>query len=243
MMAKLDDLPILEGYAAWAPLYDDDGNPLTAIEQPVMQSWYGPLEGKRVLDLGCGTGRHTLPLAMAGASVVAVDGSDEMLARARHKLRGFPITWLRHVILDPLPCPDAGFDLIVLALVAEHVADLDLLFQETARLARPDGRCLLSILHPERTALGQKARFIDPTTGERRHIATFHREIDAYLGSAEANGWILEEERSLVVTPEVARSLPRAVPYLNQRLGWAASWRKPVDPRDDSGVELPGPGR
>jgi malonyl-CoA O-methyltransferase len=225
-MIDSGDLPILEGYAAWAPFYDDDGNPLIAIEEPVMQAWYGPLEAKNVLDLGCGTGRHTLPLAMAGATVVAVDGSDEMLARARHKLRGFPVTWYRHLIPAPLPFPDESFDLIVLGLVAEHVDDLGGLLAEARRVVRSGGRCLLSSLHPDRTSQGQRARFIDPSTGERRHIATVHRTIAETLEIADRAGWTLEEERSLVVTPEVGEALPRALPYVGQNLGWAAAWRK-----------------
>ena len=37
----MNDLPVREGYARWAPLYDDDGNPLTALEGPTMMGWFG----------------------------------------------------------------------------------------------------------------------------------------------------------------------------------------------------------
>ena len=50
------------------------------------------------------------------------------------------------------------------------------------------GRCLLSALHPDRTAQGQRARFIDPRTGVRRHILTIHRTIEEYLAIAAASG-------------------------------------------------------
>ena len=123
-MSEPDDLPVLEGYDAWAPLYDDDGNPLIAVEGPALREWFGPLEGRRVLDLGCGTGRHTLALVAAGASVSALDGSSEMLARARFKLRGYPVELgpasaprppaLRRIDVRPgRPRP-----------VAEHIEDL-----------------------------------------------------------------------------------------------------------------------
>ena len=39
-----DELPVQAGYAAWAPFYDDDGNPLTALE-PAVQAWFGPIAG------------------------------------------------------------------------------------------------------------------------------------------------------------------------------------------------------
>jgi SAM-dependent methyltransferase len=224
-MGDASDLPVLEGYAAWAPLYDDDGNPLIAVEGPVIRGWFGPLEGRRVLDLGCGTGRHTLALAEAGATVAALDGSAEMLALARRKLRGHRVDWLRHKFPASLPFADSTFELIVLGLVAEHIEDLDGVLSEAARVAMPGARCLLSSLHPDRTASGQRARFIDPATGERRHIATIHRSADEYLAIAEAAGWSLVESRSLIVGPELARTLPRAASYVGLPLGWAACWR------------------
>jgi malonyl-CoA O-methyltransferase len=225
-MSLPEDLPVLDGYDAWAPLYDDDGNPLTAIEGPTLAGWFGPLEGRRVLDLGCGTGRHTLALVSAGASVAALDGSIEMMARARQKLRGYPVDWLRHRLPDPLPFPDSTFDLCVLGLIAEHLADLGQVLSETARVATPAGRLLLSALHPDRTALGQRARFIDPLTGKRRHIETIHRTVEDYLATAEAAGWRLIEARDLIVPASLVDQLPRAVPYVGQSLGWAGHWVK-----------------
>lgn len=225
-MSHPEDLPVLEGYDAWAPLYDDDGNPLTAIEGPTLAGWFGPLEGRRVLDLGCGTGRHTLALALAGASVAAVDGSAEMMARANHKLRGYSIDWVRHRLPDPLPFPDSTFDLVVLGLIAEHLAELGLVLSEAARVASPAGRLLLSSLHPDRTALGQRARFIDPASGERRHIETIHRTVEQYLATAQASGWRLIEARDLIVPASLVGQLPRAKPYLGQALGWAGHWKK-----------------
>src|SRR4051812_13535721 len=42
-MGAPDELPVREGYAAWAPCYDDDGNPLTALEGPAIRGWFGPI--------------------------------------------------------------------------------------------------------------------------------------------------------------------------------------------------------
>ncbi len=47
----------------------------------------GKLEGKRILDVGCGSGRYAIELAQQGAHVVGVDFSDEMLAMARSRAK------------------------------------------------------------------------------------------------------------------------------------------------------------
>jgi SAM-dependent methyltransferase len=223
-----EDLPVQAGYAAWAPLYDDDGNPLTALEGPAVRAWFGPIAGRWVIDLGCGTGRHTEALVAAGAAgVVALDLTPEMLDRARAKLRGRPVLWVRHALPDPLPFRDATFDLAVLGLVAEHIEAIGPALAEVARVLAPGGRCVLSALHPDRTAEGQRARFIDPATGLRRPITTYHRTTADYLAAARAAGLVLDAETVLAVPPELAESLPRARPYIGRNLGWVARWSRP----------------
>lgn len=58
--------------------------------------------GARVLDLGCGTGRHAVPLALRGCQVVGVDLSETLLgqARALARRRGADVTWQRRDMRD-----------------------------------------------------------------------------------------------------------------------------------------------
>jgi malonyl-CoA O-methyltransferase len=223
-----NELTPRDGYAAWAACYDDDGNPLIPLEGPAMAGLYGPVARQPVLDLGCGTGRHTLALARAGAHVTALDQSPEMLARARAKLEGHEVCWGQHALPDPLPVPGESFALAVLGLVVEHVADVARLLVEVARVLRPGGRCLLSALHPERTAEGQRARFIDLQTGQRQAITTYHRTATEYHAAAAAAGLVKVTEQTLIVPPELADSLPRAARYVGMPLGWLACWAKPA---------------
>ncbi len=231
MIAK-DELSVEAGYSLWASCYDDDGNPLTAIEGPALASWYGDIAGCRVLDLGCGTGRHTRALIDAGAEVVAADLTRAMLDRARINLGDHRVGWLRVALPGPLPFADASFTLVVLGLVAEHLSDLSGSLAEVARVLMPGGRCLVSTLHPDRTAQGQTARFIDPESGIRRPIRTIHREVGDYLGAASSAGLTLVEECALIVPPSLADILPRAEPYVGQALGWAGCWEKTSVSRD-----------
>ena len=56
-----------------------DANPLPALEEPQVREALGGVRGRDVLDLGCGTGRHTVWMAETGARVTAVDFSENML--------------------------------------------------------------------------------------------------------------------------------------------------------------------
>src|SRR5262245_53664676 len=84
------------GYDRWATVYDHDGNPLQALEEPRVWALLGEVRGLRVLDLGCGTGRHAIPLAAAGAHVTALDFSDGMLAVARDKPGADAVRFIQH---------------------------------------------------------------------------------------------------------------------------------------------------
>src|SRR5262249_56290558 len=107
-----------------------------------------------------------------------------------------------HDLPAPLPFPDGTFALAVAGLVVEHIANLPALLQETARVLCPGGRLVLSCLHPDRTAAGQRARFIDRHTGVRRPITTYHRSITDYLAAAGQAGLTLASEQTPVGTPQ-----------------------------------------
>ena len=74
------------GYAMWAPFYDEPGNALLEIEQPIVREILDDLPVGVALDAACGTGRHTAYLAGLGHSVIGVDSSPEMLAVASEKV-------------------------------------------------------------------------------------------------------------------------------------------------------------
>ena len=68
-----------EGYDRWSKIYDGEDNPLVTLETDHFYQLLGDVEDLMVLDVGCGTGRHSLELAEAGASVTAIDFSTGML--------------------------------------------------------------------------------------------------------------------------------------------------------------------
>ena len=70
-------------YDEWAEHYDEE-DPSTLLDQPFLLSAIQPVEGCRILDLGCGTGRY-LRLVGSGSYAIGIDVSRKMLARARRQ--------------------------------------------------------------------------------------------------------------------------------------------------------------
>jgi ubiquinone/menaquinone biosynthesis C-methylase UbiE len=125
-----------------APRYDElrpaDGNWWELYELVVR---LGDLRGRRVLDVGCGTGRLAAALTeRAGAKVWGVDASPEMLAQARAKLpRGAALKVAR---AEALPFKDAWFERVVLWLVA-HLLDRPAALAEARRVLGAAGRIVV----------------------------------------------------------------------------------------------------
>ncbi|HLT38979.1 MAG TPA: class I SAM-dependent methyltransferase [Enhygromyxa sp.] len=156
---SLEIVPTREGYQRWAPYYDDYDNALIVLEQPIVTALLGDLAGARVADIGCGTGRHALRLAAAGASVTGVDFCGGMLDVLRSKQPPASVRLIEHDLGEPLPLGDGEFDVVLCSLVLEHLPDLRAIVAEFGRIVRPGGRVVLADFHPEMFRRGLHARF------------------------------------------------------------------------------------
>ena len=81
-----------EGYAAWSETYDDPGNALLLVEEPILRSLLAGIPTGDAADVACGTGRVTAILCELGHRVTGIDPSEAMLERARDK--GLPATFV-----------------------------------------------------------------------------------------------------------------------------------------------------
>lgn len=103
--------------------------------------------GRDVVDLGCGTGFLAHWLADHGAHVIAVDHSENMLARARADVDASSLEF-RAGELDALPLADGEVDAAFGNLVWHHLADHDAVAREVFRVLRAGGRCVVADLLP-----------------------------------------------------------------------------------------------
>ncbi len=203
------------GYDRWAAVYDHDANPLLGLEEPAVRAAVGDVRGLNVLDLGCGTGRHALWLAAAGATVTGVDFSEGMLAEARRKRGAEAVRFVVHDLHLPLPFA-AEFDLVVSGLVLEHLRELDGFFAEARRVLKPGGRAVVSAMHPAMCLRGSQARFTDPASGERVQPGSLPHSLGAFVMAAVRGGFRLLDVVEFAPDAAFAAQYPRASRYV----GW-----------------------
>jgi malonyl-CoA O-methyltransferase len=225
----LDLLPTRDGYDRWAEIYDAEDNPLIVLEERHVTGLVGDVRGLEVVDLGCGTGRHAITLAAAGARVTAVDFSESMLASARAKPGAADVRFVVHDLRRPLPFPEAAFDLVLCCLVLEHIGDLDGFFREVARVCRLDGRAVLTAMHPAMMLRGITARFTDPTTGRETRPQSYANQIADYVMAAARAGLRLDHLSEHPVDEELAARSPRSRRYLGWPLLLAMRLRPTAD--------------
>jgi 2-polyprenyl-6-hydroxyphenyl methylase / 3-demethylubiquinone-9 3-methyltransferase len=111
--------------------------------------WRARLNGKRVLDVGCGGGILTEGMARRGAAVIGIDLAETSLsvARAHARESGFEIGY-RNIALDNLAAEQPeSFDIITCMEMLEHVPDPAAVVTACARLVKPDGHVFFSTIN------------------------------------------------------------------------------------------------
>ena len=106
------------------------------------------LDGLDILDIGCGGGLLTEPLARLGANMVGADaGAANIAAASAHaEAQGLAIDY-RATTAEALAGEGATFDVVVAMEIVEHVADLPMFLREIAAMVRPGGLLFLATMN------------------------------------------------------------------------------------------------
>lgn len=172
---------------------------------------FPPLQGKAVLDLGCGYGWHCKYAAEQGAGqVLGIDLSQKMLDEARQRNSSAQIQY-RICGIEDYEYPENAWDCVVSNLALHYIEDLDAVFQKVHRTLKPQGVFIFNIEHPVFTAgVGQDWIYSETKTplywpvdnyfkpGERRthflgcDVIKQHHTLTQILMGLLHNGFSLE---------------------------------------------------
>ena len=147
-----------EGYRLWAPTYGEE-NPTTALDVAAVRKLTPPLTDAAILDAGCGTGCRLPAVGINGPrAAVGVDLVPEMVRRGKQRT---PDMALAVADVTALPFGDRLFDVVWCRLVVGYVANLDRVYHELGRVARPGACVIVTDFHPAAARAGLVRSFRD----------------------------------------------------------------------------------
>ena len=200
-----------DAYKLWSQQYDTDENKTRDLEAIALRTMLADMRFESCLELGCGTGKNTEWLVNRADQVLAVDFSEEMLSKAREKVKSSRVEFIQADITQPWTFVDKNIDLVSFSLVLEHIEDLDSMFTKVSKVLAPKGHVYVGELHPFKQYSGSKARF--ETEDGLQIVTCYTHHISEFVTAAKKN------ELSVVYIKEFfdndeKKDFPRVIGFL-----------------------------
>ncbi len=159
---------------AWSTMGDEwfelaqTGESRINFIMPNMLKYMGDVNGKKILDLGCGEGGYSRELAKRGAQLVSVDCSAKAIEYAK-RLADEEKLSIEHYVRnsnDLFDIESGQFDIVLCSMMLMDCADFDGTLREAVRVLKPQGKLHASVLHPcfdgnHETGIGRQGAGID----------------------------------------------------------------------------------
>lgn len=186
-------------------------------DRPAVLSLLPEVNGKHVLDAGCGPGVYSEWLIQHGAHVIAVDASPRMVSLAQKRL-GDTADVRQADLGQPLDFLEtASFDLVISPLVLDYIEDWHGVFGEFHRVLRTGGHLVFSIGHPfwdylyfktDNYFSTEQKEMVFHSISATTRIPVFRRPLQAIINPLLETGFALEHLLEPQPTPEFAKADP-----------------------------------
>jgi ubiquinone/menaquinone biosynthesis C-methylase UbiE len=217
---------VVEGYDIWAPTYDEEHNPLIAVEENITLDLIGDVRNQRVLDVGCGTGRYCELLTKRGAKVVGIDPSSKMLEYARIKVTPNCRFELRLGRIEDASFPSNHFDIVVSALTVGHIVQLEPIIREVSRIIRSKGRLIVSDMHPYWFVSGfDYVKFLDGS-GQEYRIPEYAHLFEEYWDLFRKYKFSVQDVKEPRIDDKLLERFPNLIKYKDMPLALILKARK-----------------
>jgi ubiquinone/menaquinone biosynthesis C-methylase UbiE len=192
-----------DAYDCWSDTYDSQpDNAVLALESRAFTKLLShiPLNGKTIIDIGCGTGRHWPEILSYGPEkLIGVDPSAGMLQNLK---RRFPDAQVLNRAGDHLPDFSAdACDVVISTLALAHIPNPQPALAEWNRILRSSGSMLITDFHSDAIRAGMKRSFVfEDVTVEIDHCST---DIPRLIEIAEGFGLSLVECAEMTIDESV----------------------------------------
>lgn len=199
------------------------------FELPTLYSLMPDLEGKKVLDLGCGSGERCMEYVQHGASkVVGIDISEKMLEAAKKNYSDPKITYM-NMPMEDIGNIDETFDVVISSLALHYVEDYEGVVKNVYRLLSDGGIFLFSQEHPVNTCYSGKGdRWTRDENGRKIHanlenycvetrydskwfvegVQRYHRMFSTVINTLTDNGFRIVKIAEPYPTKELVEKYP-----------------------------------
>ena len=141
---------------AWSAMGDEwfelaqTGEARNCFIMPNMLNFMGDVEGKKILDLGCGEGGYSRELTKKGATLISIDCSEKAIeyAKALAEKENLKIKHFVRNSNDLFDIPSEEFDIVLCSMMLMDCEDFEGTLKEVVRVLKPGGRLFASVLHP-----------------------------------------------------------------------------------------------
>jgi SAM-dependent methyltransferase len=221
---KYPTVSVTDGYGDWSGHYEEtvhDEMDIALLDRLATVPWK---QARAVADLACGTGRIGAWLRAHGVGDIdGVDLTPEMLdrARERHIYRSLEIADVADTGL-----PTASYDLVTQSLADEHLASVEPLYKETARLVRKGGHFVIVGYHPHFLLSGVPTHFHRSSDNEPLTIRSYVHLFADHVSAAIAAGFRLMEMHERIVDESWIRVKPKWEKYRDRPVSFAMVWRE-----------------
>jgi len=182
----LEPSSVKTSYARWAPVYDRTFGVITNVGRRTAVDYINEQDAEKILEVGVGTGL-ALPNYRSDLKVTGIDFSEDMLAKARAKVKNLDLNHvqnLRQMDARNLDFPDALFDAVAAMHIISVVPEPERVMAEMVRVCKPGG-CIVITNHFARET-GLLAR-IERLAAPFANLLGWHSdfEITTVLGQPE----------------------------------------------------------
>ena len=203
-----------KAYDLWAKNYDFVDNKTRDLDSEVVDEIINKVSFRKVLEIGCGTGKNTDKFASKAKKVFAVDFSPEMLKIAKAKIKADNVEFVETDITKKWSFEKESIDFISCNLTLEHVQDIDFIFSETNRTLIKNGKFFVCELHPFQQYIGKNANF--QNENKTIEIKCFTHHLSEYWMVSKKYGfrclefdeWFLDQKES---------EMPRLISFLFEK--------------------------